>query len=313
MGEDGARPLKLCAVSVDLDEIPFYRQIHGLDGAGAAADDAVFDIALPRLGELAQALSIPLTLFVIGETLKRRENSNKLRSLAAAGHEIGNHSLGHRYDLTRLPPDAMKAEVDGAQRAIEEAVGIRPVGFRAPGYTVTDALFRLLEEVGFLYDSSVFPCPAYWAAKGSAISLIRLRGRRSHSVLDTPKVLLAPRRPYRVGHPYWVRGTGPLELPIQVTRGPRLPFFGTSLTAAGPRGARWLSRMVVGEPLVNIELHGIDVLSESDGLASLAKHQHDLKIPLARKLASLTAVVDTLRAAGYTFVRLDQAARAFAS
>ena len=313
MTSEGAAPPRLCAVSVDLDEIPFYRQIHGLDGAGAAADHAVFDVALPRLAELAQALSIPLTLFVIGETVSRRENKDKLRSMAAAGHEIGNHSLGHRYDLTRLPEDVMKAEVEGAQRAIEEAVGVRPVGFRAPGYTITDALFRLLEEVGFLYDSSVFPCPAYWALKGSAMSLIRLRGRRSHSVLDTPKVLLAPRRPYRIGHPYWVRGEGPLELPIQVTPGPRLPFFGTAITAAGPRGARWLSRMVVGEPLVNIELHGIDVLSESDGLAPLAKHQHDLKIPLARKLESLTAVVDTLRAAGYGFVRLDQAARAFAS
>jgi hypothetical protein len=313
MTGDGARPLRLCAVSVDLDEIPFYRQIHGLDGAGAAVDDAVFDVALPRLGELAQALSIPLTFFVIGETVKRQNNKDKLRSLAAAGHEIGNHTLGHRYDLTRLLPDPMKAEIEGAQRAIEEAVGVRPVGFRAPGYTVTDALFRLLEEVGFLYDSSVFPCPAYWAAKGAAMSLIRLRGRRSQSVLDTPKVLLAPRRPYRVGHPYWVPGSGPLELPIQVTRGARLPFFGTSVTAAGPRGARWLARMVVGEPLVNLELHGIDVLSESDGLASLAKHQRDLKIPLARKLAALTAVVDTLRSAGYSFVRLDEAARVFAA
>src|SRR5262252_10971078 len=102
MTPEGARPPRLCAVSVDLDEIPFYRQIHGLDGAGAAADHAVFDVALPRLAELAQALSIPLTLFVIGETVSRRENKDKLRSMAAAGREIGNHSLGHRYDLTRL-------------------------------------------------------------------------------------------------------------------------------------------------------------------------------------------------------------------
>jgi peptidoglycan/xylan/chitin deacetylase (PgdA/CDA1 family) len=302
---------KLCAVSVDLDEIPFYRQIHGLSPTGEAADHAVFDLALPRLGDLAQRLAVPLTLFVIGQTLARGQNGEKLRAMAGEGHELGNHTFGHRYDLTRLGAAEMRAEIEGAQHAIEDATGVRPVGFRAPGYTVTDELLALLE--GFLYDSSVFPCPAYWGLKAAAMSMIRLRGRRSRSVLDTPRVLTAPRRPYRVGSPYWKKGNGPLELPIQVTRGLRLPFIGTALTMAGPAGARGLARMVIGEPLVNLELHGIDVLDERDGLAPLAAHQRDLKIPVARKLETLTAVVETLRDAGYSFVRLDEAARIFSA
>ncbi|HEY3595361.1 MAG TPA: polysaccharide deacetylase family protein [Polyangiaceae bacterium] len=310
MAEDGAKPTRLCAVSVDLDEIPFYRQIHGLSADGEASDHAVFDLALPRLGELADALAMPLTLFVIGETLDRPQNGEKLRAMAEAGHELGNHTLGHRYDLTRLDRAAMQAEIEGAQSAIEKATGVRPVGFRAPGYTVTDDLLGLLQ--GFLYDSSVFPCPAYWGLKAAAMSMIRLRGRRSRSVLDTPKVLTAPRRPYRIGTPYWKKGEGALELPIQVTPGLRLPFIGTSLTMAGPRGAKAMARSLVGEPLVNLELHGVDVLDENDGLKALAEHQRDLKVPLAKKLDTLTAVVDTLREAGYTFVRLDQAAREFA-
>jgi peptidoglycan/xylan/chitin deacetylase (PgdA/CDA1 family) len=312
MRGDGSGAPRLCAVSVDLDEIPFYRQIHGLAETDDPANHAVYDVAVPRLEELARALSIPLTFFVIGENVSRRQNGQKLRVLVESGHEIGNHTFGHRYDLTRLTRADMQAEIDRAQRAIEEATSVRPVGFRAPGYTVSDELFELLERAGFLYDSSVFPCPMYWAAKGAAVSLIRLQGRRSRSVLDTPRVLFAPSRPYRVGLPYWTRGKGPLELPIQVTRGLRLPFFGTSLTMAGPRGARLLARMVAGEPLVNLELHGIDVLSEDDGLAALARHQRDLRIPLARKIETLTAALGALRNAGYTFVRLDQAARAFA-
>jgi hypothetical protein len=70
--------------------------------------------------------------------------------------------------------------------------------------------------------------------------------------------------------------------------------------------------MVVGEPLVNLELHGIDVLDENDGLRALARHQRDLQVPRARKLESLGAAIRTLRDAGYSFVRLDEAARAFA-
>ncbi|HEX9294747.1 MAG TPA: polysaccharide deacetylase, partial [Polyangiaceae bacterium] len=116
----------------------------------------------------------------------------------------------------------------------------------------------------------------------------------------------------RIGHPYWKRGGGLLEVPIQVTRGMRLPFIGTSLTLAGPRAARQLTRAVLDEPLVNLELHGIDVLDAGDGLAALSKHQPDVKIPYRRKLQALTATLETLRDAGYRFVRLDEAARTFA-
>jgi len=303
---------KLCAVSVDLDEIPFYHQIHGLGAPNGASQNAVFDIALERLEQWARSLGVPLTLFVIGATLERKENGAKLRRLAEAGHELGNHTFGHRYDLTRLDAATMRNEIEFAQDAIEKTTGRRPVGFRAPGYTVTDELLGLLEHGGFLYDSSVFPCPLYWGLKGVAISAIRLRGRRSHSVFDTPWVLTAPTRPYRIGHPYWKQGGGLLELPIQVTRGPRLPFIGTSVTVAGPLVARQLAKAVSGEPLVNLELHGIDVLDTSDGLEELTPFQHDVRVPYRRKLEALTAAVETLRAEGHDFVRLDEAARAFA-
>jgi len=312
MSEDGSESIKLCAVSVDLDEIPFYHQIHGLDPGDPGSSHAVFDTALLRLEDFARGLDLPLTFFVIGSTLEREGNGAKLRALAGKGHELGNHTFGHRYDLTRLDGAAMKEEIDKGQQAILQATGTKPTGFRAPGYTMTDELFGLLENAGFAYDSSVFPCPLYWGLKRAALSLIRLRGRQSHSVPDTANVLRAPTRPYRIGHPYWKQGSGLLELPIQVTRGLRLPFIGTSLTVAGHLAARQLARTVVGEPLVNLELHGIDVLDTGDGLNALSKHQPDVKIPYKRKLEALTAVVETLREAGYRFVRLDEAARAFA-
>jgi hypothetical protein len=63
---------------------------------------------------------------------------------------------------------------------------------------------------------------------------------------------------------------------------------------------------------VNLELHGIDVLDASDGLERLVPFQHDVRIPYHRKLSALTAAVETLREAGHRFVRLDEAARAFA-
>jgi peptidoglycan/xylan/chitin deacetylase (PgdA/CDA1 family) len=298
----------LCVVSVDLDEIHHYHALHGLAAPEGRARAAVYDIALDRLDAFARAHHLPLTLFVVAADLKRAENAVRLRALAARGHEIGNHSLDHLYDLTRRPLGEIRRQVEEASDLLEAATGQRPRGFRAPGYTVTDDLLSVLADCGLSYDSSVFPCPTYYLGKAAALGAFRLRGRSSGAVLDHPRVLRAPMRPYRVGRPYWRRGNGILELPIQVTRRSRLPYIGTSLTLGGPRGARWLTRDVVGEPLVNLELHALDLLDESDGLEGLGAYQLDVRVPVDRKLEALSVAIEALRRADYDFVRLDEAA-----
>ncbi len=302
--------MRLCAISVDLDEIPNYFAIHGLE-PDLAASTAVYDVALDRLESFAQGARVPLTLFAVGSDLSREASAKRLAAARSRGHEIGNHSLDHRYDLVRLSAREIAEQIERGAEMITRATGEAPVGFRAPGYTVSEEVFRALAELGVAYDSSVFPCPTYWAAKAAKIGMISLRGRTSRSIVDTPAVLLAPTRPYFVGSPYWTRGSGLLELPIQVTRGARLPFIGTTLTLAGPTRAGLLARMCIGEPLVNLELHGIDVLDEDDGLAPLRPHQPDVRVPCARKLEALHSVVEVLRDAGYSFVTLREAAKAF--
>jgi peptidoglycan/xylan/chitin deacetylase (PgdA/CDA1 family) len=304
--------MRLAAVSVDLDEIPNYYAIHGLPAPSGAGKHAVYDRALDRLEDLARAHQLPLTLFAIGADMAREQNARRLRELAARGHEISNHSLDHRYDLIELPRDEVVRQVESGIKVLEGATGVRPTGFRAPGYRMSDELIDVLAELGVDYDSSVFPSPAYFAAKVAAKIAIALRGRTSRSRYDDVRVLAAPTRPYRAGRPYWKRGDRLLELPVQVTRGPRLPFIGTTLTLVGPDRARLLTRFVVGEPLVNLELHGIDLLDASDDLEPLRKHQPDVRVPLQRKRDALSAVIETLRDAGYSFVRLDEAAKAFA-
>jgi len=301
--------VRLASVSVDLDEIHHYFQIHGLSAGGAGT--LVYDVAIDRLSRFADAAGCPLTLFAIGRDLDRKESRERLAGAAAAGHEIANHSLDHCYDLVRLGRDEIARQIEQGAKAIARACGSRPVGFRAPGYTISDDVFDVLRELGVAYDASVFPCPAYWMAKAAAIGLISLRGRTSHSIVDHPNVLRAPTRPYRTGSPYWRTGNGILEIPVQVTRGPRLPFIGTSVTLAGPSRARWLAKMCIGEPLVNLELHGIDVLDADDGLDALRPHQPDVRVPHARKMDAIVAAITELREAGYTFVTMREAAAAF--
>jgi len=301
--------LRLASISVDLDEVPLYAAIHGLAIPHGPSAHAAYDRCVPRLTEWLDDESIRATFFAIGKDLERDENCETISALQLAGHEVANHSYHHRYDLTRRTPAEIQEDVERGADAIERACGKRPIGFRAPGYTVTDALFNALDRAGVGYDSSVFPCPSYYAAKVATLAGIRLRGRKSTSILDTPFVLRAPREPYRVGKPYWRRGNGLLELPIGVTP-LQLPYIGTSLVLGGEKIAARLTRQMLGRELINLELHAIDAADATeDGLATLAPHRADLRRTAADKLGSLRAAIEVIRDAGYELVTLEEAAR----
>lgn len=300
--------LKLAAVSIDLDEMSRYAAIHGIEESLGGAAHAVYRHCVPRFLDWLRAESIPATFFVVGEDLARPENARMIADAHQAGHEIANHSHSHFYDLVRRSEETMRDEVVRGADAIEAACGMRPVGFRAPGYSVSDSLFEVLEASGVTYDSSVFPCPSYYAAKAAALATIALRSRKSASILDNPAVLRAPRRPYRVGSPYWRRGAGLLELPIGVTR-TQLPYIGTSLVLGGRRVAAHLTKQMLGRELINLELHGIDAADAAlDGLQAFVPHRADLRRSAEAKLTALSTAVGVMRRAGYELVTLRDAA-----
>ena len=276
---------------------------------------AVYARAVPRYLDVLRELGVPCTFFVIGRDMAHGVARDGARALFEAGHELANHTQNHRYEFSRLDRDAIRAEVQGGIEAVTAVQGFAPTGFRAPGYTVNDRVFDALSELGVFYDSSVFPCPLYWSAKATKIGLISLAGRRSHSIVDAPTVLAAPADPYIAGRPYWREAAhdgGMIELPIGVTRIARLPYIGTTVMAAGPSRVGLLTAQIAGRPLVNLELHGIDLLDADDGLDALRPHQLDVRVPVAQKLDTLRAVVGDLKARGYEFVTMHEAAQAFA-
>lgn len=306
--------MRLAAISIDLDEISHYCAIHGLPAPPPEAQWAMYERALPRFLELLDRRGIVATLFVVGQDLATQVARNAVTQWHSLGHEIANHSQNHRYDLSRLSETEVEYQVSACSAAIEDATGQKPSGFRAPGYTINERVLNALQSADILYDSSVFPCPAYYCAKTLALAAMRLKGRASRSILDTPRVLSAPADPYRHGTRFHRRGQGLLELPIGVTRTAtgRLPFIGTSLTMAGPRGAKLLSRAMIGRPLVNLEMHGIDLADSTlDGLDFLKPYQPDLNFTWDAKLKSLETAINTLIAHRYRFVTLTEATSHF--
>lgn len=314
-----ARPT--CAISIDLDAVGCYYRIHGLGAPPAELEHVVFERAVPRAARLFASRGVNVTWFVVGrdadaalpvaDRASRGANAGRLRALAEHGDELGNHSYSHPYELARLAPAEVDAELDGCDRVLRAITGAPPRGFRAPGYDLSPAMLDGLARRGYRYDSSVFPAPGYYAAKAAVMGMLALVGRPSGAVMTNPRALAAPPEPYRPAMDApWRRGQAPVvELPVAVTPWLRLPAIGTSLIVA-PHAIR--SRIIAAmarRPFFNFELHGIDFVdAEQDGIpGELVARQPDLRIPVADKLARLGALLDQL-ADGWTFATLGEVA-----
>jgi peptidoglycan-N-acetylglucosamine deacetylase len=133
--------MALGALSIDLDALRQYRRIHGMaDARPASGADTVYTRAVPRFAELCARLGARGTAFCVGEDLSHPEAANAIRDLAAAGHEIGNHTWSHDYALVRRDAATIAAEVRHGAEAVAAACGRRPAGFRAPGYALSAPL-----------------------------------------------------------------------------------------------------------------------------------------------------------------------------
>lgn len=292
--------MKLAAISVDLDSLPHYCRIHGLSESllDDRARHLIYSTAVPRFRELFEEVGVAGTFFVIGEDLEDADARGAVKQAHNAGVEIANHSYSHDYALARRSLKDAREEVRRGAEVIQAACGQTPAGFRAPGYTLSATLYRALMEEGVLYDSSTFPAVPYYAAKAAVMAGLRLLGKPSRSVLDSPRVLAAPTVPYRPDpdQPYR-RGTGSVvELPMAVSPLLRLPFIGTFATVMPMQLVKATYATLSGSEVFNFELHGADVIDGADGVPrELLDRQRDLRISAAAKMDRLADVFRWLK------------------
>lgn len=306
----------LASVSVDLDGLRHYLSIHGLHGGGDDAADPVYTVALPRFVALFAELGVKATFFAIGDALQAPAAAAALEAARLAGHEIGNHTYAHRYDLVRLSDAEVERELTLGHEAIAAACGEAPVGFRAPGYNIDDRVLAVCRKLAYRYDSSVFPSYPYYGAKAAVMAALRVLGRPSGATLGAPQVLRAPTSPYLPDPACWWRRSPPgassplVELPVTVVPGLRWPFIGTwvCLWPSAVFAAAWAA-VRARTPFVNLELHGIELMDlVADGLPAELSRQPDLRVSLPTKRARLRSAIAAI-AREAEFVPLHEAAR----
>jgi len=94
------------------------------DGPSPSATDTILDALA--------AADVPAAFFMVGEHARRFPET--ARRVAAAGHEIGNHTQ-HHVKLHARGPARIRAELEEAHLCLTEVTGRAPRVFRAPhGY-----------------------------------------------------------------------------------------------------------------------------------------------------------------------------------
>ena len=290
------------SVTIDVDGIACYRSIHGL-AERPHGSDPIYEKALPRFLDVCRAENIRATLFVVAKDLQHQAQADCIRRAAEEGHEIASHSYGHAYDLSLQSPAAIEAELRRANDVIAQVTGKPPVGFRAPGYNLSEALLDVLEHLNFRYDSSLFPAPLYFSARALAIAIYQMKGRPSQSLTGDIREFLARQTPFKPSEARRYRRARAgertreiWEIPMSVATPFRLPWIGTTLALSPDWVGRVLTRFVMRSqhPAV-LELHAIDFASSYDGFEeSLIRAQPDLQVPIAAKLRRLARTMSTM-------------------
>lgn len=158
MTDDSRRQSPPHIFTVDLEE---YFQVHVFEGIIQRAEWSVFPSRVERatdaLLKLLDDFDGRATFFVLGWVAER--HPNLIRRIDGLGHEIASHGWWHRR-VTELGPEMFRDDAGDTKALLEDLVGKPVVGFRAPSFSLipgTEWVFDVLVELGYQYDSSIFP------------------------------------------------------------------------------------------------------------------------------------------------------------
>ncbi len=110
-----------------------------------------------KILDIFNEYSLKSTFFVLGWVAERYPTV--VKRMADEGHEVCCHGYGHQR-ITNMSPEEFKEDISRARKLLQDLTGQSVDGYRAPSYTITNQTLWALDaliEVGFSYDSSIFP------------------------------------------------------------------------------------------------------------------------------------------------------------
>ncbi len=227
----------VASLSLDLDDRWSYLRTAG--EAGWADYPSYLDVVVPRIIDTLAGHGLRATVFVVGRDAARERNRDLLRAIAGA-HEVGNHSFEHDQTIHRWPEEKLDDDLARTEDAIDAATGAKPQGFRGPGYTLSEAILRVLLRRGYEYDASTLPSYLGPLARAFYFRAAKMEGTEREARGELFGTFADGRRPLK---PYcWtVDGGELLEMPVTTLPGVKVPIhvsYVLHLARYSPRLAR---------------------------------------------------------------------------
>jgi peptidoglycan/xylan/chitin deacetylase (PgdA/CDA1 family) len=205
---------------------------------------------LSRILEFLAELEVRATFYVPGHTADHHPAA--VAAILAGGHEIGHHGYLH-LGSEGLDYAGQRAELEQGLTALGRH-GIRPAGYRSPGWELTPETLSMLAGLGFVYDSSLMADDRpYWEVSGSE-PLLELPGH--WSLCDWPYFGWTPYQGGLLADPSAVERSWLEEYqsarddrrvitytmhPEAIGRGYLLRMLGRLITAMRDRGRPWFA------------------------------------------------------------------------
>lgn len=127
------------------------------EGGGRPKRFAEYDRILGQLLETMSARGLHATCFCTG--IMAANYPHIIRRLDDAGHEIACHSYIHTW-CNKMSPEQMQEDTHAAIDSLEQCIGKKVKGYRAPAFSITEKTpyaFEILANNGIEYDASIFP------------------------------------------------------------------------------------------------------------------------------------------------------------
>ncbi len=103
------------------------------------------------LAVLQPQTKVRATFFILGWIAER--HPNLVREIHNRGHEIASHGYNHKL-CTECSTEELKTDLIGSKKLLEDIIGAKVYGYRSPSFSINKEVLRLIEDSGYLYDSS---------------------------------------------------------------------------------------------------------------------------------------------------------------
>lgn len=301
----------IASLSLDLDNKWSYMKTHG--DPGWESFPSYLDILTPRVLDFLKEWNLTITVFIVGQDAALDKNRDALAAIAAAGHEIGNHSFHHEPWLHLYSEQQIEAELASAEEHIERATGQKPIGFRGPGFSLSQRVLRALVRRGYLYDASTFPTFLGPLARAYYFMTTKLNPeemRKRNALFGSLGEGLRPIRPYR-----WRMDTGAIieipvttmpifKVPIHVSYVLYLSMFAPVLALLYFRFALRLCQLTGTQP--SLLLHPLDFLGCED--TQDLSFFPGMNLPSEKKLELVSEILGLI-SAQFTILTVQEHAR----